>query len=106
MHTHQPTLPGFAPSEATPKTGAADVPVCQVPKGLSKAPDQEKDKLLRSFANGNVCASINAAGHSAQPAPECHYLTKGRVFYSHHLGLPESLFRKPHSAANNSGPPN
>jgi len=62
MHTHQPTLPGFAPSEATPKTGAADVPVCQVPKGLSKAPDQEKDKLLRSFANGDVCGSCNVAG--------------------------------------------
>ncbi len=37
------------------RTGATDVPVGQGPKGLSES----KDKLLRSFANGDVCGSCN-----------------------------------------------
>ncbi len=37
-------------------SGAADVLVCQGPQGLS----EPKDKLLRSFANGDVCDSIPA----------------------------------------------
>ena len=40
------------------RTGATDVPVGQGPKGLSES----KDKLLRSFANGDVCGSCNVAG--------------------------------------------
>ena len=37
------------------RTGATDVPVGQGPKGLSES----KDKLLRSFANGDVCGSCS-----------------------------------------------
>ncbi len=45
--------------------GVADVLVCQGPEGLSK----HKDKLLRSFANGDVCDSPSIAPPSDPNPP-------------------------------------
>ena len=50
--------------------GVADVPVCQSPEGFS----EPKDKLLRSFANGDVCGSGNTAdacGKRKADVPVC-----------------------------------
>ncbi len=55
LHSTGSARTGAADVLVCHENGAADVLVCQGPQGLPTP--EPKDKLLRSFANGDVCGS-------------------------------------------------